>query len=139
MTKHLMAIAALGAVVACTANALPSADENTYAETTYEAAPMAYAPVHEVAPVSCDVRATRTANGVLIEAVAHADEAIDGEYSLVIRKTGGGGSADIEQSGPFAARAGSSVTLGGAELSRGYYSAELVLFDDAGELCRGDL
>ena len=87
--------------------------------------------------VSCDVRVRRTANGMLIQAVAHADRAIDGDYELVITKSGGGGSSDVTQSGPFSAAAGESVTLGSTELGAdGRYRAVLTLRDASGEICR---
>jgi len=87
--------------------------------------------------VSCDVRVRRTANGMLIQAVAHADRAIDGDYELVITKSGGGGSSDVTQSGPFSAAPGETVTLGSTELGAdGRYRALLVLRDGSGELCR---
>ena len=74
---------------------------------------------------------------MLIQAVAHADRAIDGDYELVITKSGGGGSSDVTQRGPFTAAAGESVTLGSTELGAdGRYRAVLVLRDASGELCR---
>src|SRR5205085_9623094 len=87
--------------------------------------------------VSCEVRVRPTSNGMLIQAVAHADHAIAGDYELVTTKSGGGGSSDVTQSGPFSASAGQSVTLGTTELGAGgRYRAVLVLRDDAGEVCR---
>jgi hypothetical protein len=87
--------------------------------------------------VSCDVRARTTRNGFLIQAVAHADRAFNGEYELVITKSGGSGSSDVTQSGPFSAAAGETVTLGSTELGAdGRYRALLVLRDGAGEVCR---
>lgn len=87
--------------------------------------------------VSCEVRVRRTANGMMIQAVAHADRAVDGDYEFVITKSGGGGSSDVTQSGPFSAAAGETVTLGSTELGAdGRYRAVLVLRDQSGELCR---
>lgn len=74
---------------------------------------------------------------MLIQAVAHADRPIDGDYELVITKSGGSGSSDVTQSGPFSVVVGESVTLGSTELGAdGRYRAVLVLRDQSGELCR---
>lgn len=87
--------------------------------------------------VSCEVRVRPTSNGMLIQAVAHADREIDGDYELVITKSGGGGSSDVTQSGPFTAAPGESVTLGSTELSAGgRYRAVLTLRDQSGQVCR---
>ena len=87
--------------------------------------------------VSCEVRVRPTSNGIVIQAVAHADRAIEGDYELVITRSGGGGSSDVTQGGPFSAAAGESVTLGSTELGAGgRYRAVLVLRDVSGELCR---
>jgi hypothetical protein len=91
------------------------------------------------APVSCEIRSRRTPNGVLIQARAFADDDISGEYDLVITKSGGGGSADISQSGAVDMSAGSSATLGENEISleRGArVRAVLTLRDASGQLCR---
>lgn len=87
-------------------------------------------------PVSCDVRMRPTANGMLIQAIARADRAFDGEYELVVTKNGGGGSADVTQGGPVSVAAGDAVTLSSTELSAGRYRAVLTLSDAAGEVCR---
>jgi hypothetical protein len=94
---------------------------------------------HAEAAVSCDVRARRTADGVVIQARAFADRDIDGEYDLVITKSGGGNSSDISQSGPLTLAAGSAATLGENEISleRGArVRAVLTLRDASGEICR---
>ena len=87
--------------------------------------------------VSCDLRARPTANGVVIEAVARADHAFDGQYELVIAKSGGGGAADVNQSGPVSVAAGEAVTLGSTELGAdGHFRAQLTLSDASGVVCR---
>ena len=87
--------------------------------------------------VSCDVRARSTSHGVLIQAVAHAARPFEGAYELVITKSGGAGSSDVTQSGPFSAAAGETVTLGSTELGAdGRYRAVLTLRDGTGEVCR---
>ena len=140
----LLTMAALSALAACAAAARPA--EPTIAATVAPAAIEAAAPTTTyVRPaaargdISCDVRSRRTANGVLIQARAFAERAFDGEYDLVITKTGGGGSADINQGGPVSLDAGSSVTLGENEigLERGArVHATLTLRDDSGQICR---
>ena len=87
--------------------------------------------------VSCEVRVQPTANGVFIQAVAHSARPFEGDYELVITKSGGGGSSDVTQSGPFSAAAGETVTLGSTELSAGgRFRTALVVRDQAGEVCR---
>jgi hypothetical protein len=83
------------------------------------------------------VLAQPIANGVLIQALVRADRALDGEYELVISKSGGGGSSEVTQGGPFSAAAGETVRLGSMELDAGgSYRALLVLSDGSGEVCR---
>lgn len=94
---------------------------------------------HERVAASCDVRARRSANGMLVEARVVAHRNISGEYELVITKSGGGNSADITQGGPFTVSAGSSATLGQNELSverDARLRAVLIIRDRDGEVCR---
>jgi hypothetical protein len=95
-----------------------------------------------VAPVSCDVRAVRTANGVRIDASARAPASVAGEYELVITKIGPAGDSDIVQGGPFEIHGAQTLRLSGAELSlepRGRYRARLTLQDSIGEICRDEV
>lgn len=94
---------------------------------------------HNDAAVTCDVRTRRSENGIVIQARALADRDIDGEYDLVITKSGGGNSSEINQSGPVSMSAGSAVTLGENEISveRGArLRAVLILRDADGTICR---
>lgn len=135
MTKHLFSFAALGALAACSASALPPASEealvapaHTYAERV-------------VADVNCDVLFTRTSHGLRIEGVAHSTAPFAGEYDLVVTKDGPSGSSDINQGGEFAVHAGEEVTLGSSEfnVSRGdHYRARLSLSDGDEEICRAE-
>jgi hypothetical protein len=167
MTKTYVSLAALSFfMAACSAAALPNAApvaapapaSPSAPAPVVQAAPVAAAPAliappkHEAAApmresaapraslresVSCEVRVRPSSNGMLIQAVAHANRAINGDYELVITKSGGGGSSDVTQSGPFTAAAGESVTLGSTELGAdGRYRAVLTLRDAAGEVCR---
>jgi hypothetical protein len=125
----LLALTAVVAVVACSA---------AYSDTQPAAAPH-YDPDGFAAALSCDVTAEPTARGVLIEAHAYAHEDVDGEFDLVITKSGGGGSSDVNQGGALVLAAGAEETLGQTELSveRGaLVTARLVVRDAQGELCR---
>ena len=166
MTKTYVSLAALSFLMAaCSAAALPNAAPVAPSAPASPSAPAplaqtapvaaapaliapkreAAAPMRETAAprtpllesVSCEVRVRSSSNGILIQAVAHADRAINGDYELVITKSGGGGSSDVTQSGPFTAAAGESVTLGSTELGAdGRYRAVLTLRDASGEVCR---
>ncbi len=58
------------------------------------------APVKEQT-MFCDISVVKTSHGVRITPVVRADRALSGEYSLTITKSGGAGSSDISQGGPF--------------------------------------
>lgn len=149
MSKNILALMAISALLAaCSAAAQntasveqitpepPSLDAQAPSRSMTEPSPHA---AHDEAAVSCDVRARRTADGVVIQARAFADRDIDGEYDLVITKSGGGNSSDISQSGPLSLAAGTAATLGENEISveRGArLRAVLTLRDASGEICR---
>ena len=145
MSKKFLSIVALAALLsACSA----SAQNYASAEQVSEPALLSAAPIsdaaytsasYQEAAVTCDVRSRRTANGVLIQARAFADRDIDGEYDLQIIKSGGGGSAEINQSGALVLEAGMAATLGENEISieRGSrVRAVLTLRDENGKLCQ---
>lgn len=88
---------------------------------------------------TCDIDVIRTPNGIRITPVVRADRKLNGEYSLVITKTGSSGSSDISQGGPFDAARGERVKLGASEISfaRGdKYRAVLKVRADGREICR---
>lgn len=89
---------------------------------------------------SCDILVRRTSNGVELKAIANLSRSAEGDYSFVITKSGGGGSSDINQGGPFEGKAGERVNLGASEISMGRgasYRAALILTSASGrELCR---
>jgi hypothetical protein len=125
----------------------PAPNYDAYPEADLDGAPLAVAPAQpdyavqpsQVKARTCDIIVRRTGNGVLIKAVANPSRYLDGDYSFVITKNGRGGSSDINQGGPFDARAGERVELGVSELSleRGAgYRATLVLSDHGREICR---
>jgi hypothetical protein len=93
---------------------------------------------YDEAPLTCEVRSRRTANGVLLQARAFADRDIDAYYDLRIVKSGGGNSSEVSQSGEFSLAAGDSAVLGENEMSFGRGSrlrAYLTISDANGELC----
>jgi hypothetical protein len=154
MSKHLIFVTLAIALAACSAaaqndaslessagsnllGASSPAPTSTGIAVATEAAPVESVRAQEAA-VSCDVRAQRTANGLLIRARASADRDVDGEYDLVITKSGAN-AAEISQSGVLSIAAGSSVTLGENEISveRGARVRALLTLRDAhGTLCR---
>jgi hypothetical protein len=78
-------------------------------------------------PLRCEVRVAKAGGVTKLEGVVHAASAVSGTYHLVIAASGGGGSSDIEQSGSFSAKAGSSEGLGTVMLggSSANYTAKL--------------
>ncbi|MGE0742893.1 MAG: curli-like amyloid fiber formation chaperone CsgH [Hyphomonadaceae bacterium] len=150
--NKFMLLAGVALLTACAARAEPDAGELQAPIAAAEAPLVAeldgapepyvapapsptYAPAHYEAPdVDCSIETTRTAHGVRLEAVASSD--IDGAYEFVVRKSGGGGSSDINQSGDFGV--GRDQVLGEAEfnLERGAsYRAELILTGADGVVC----
>ena len=91
------------------------------------------------ADFTCDIDVIRTPNGIRIMPIVRADRSLNGEYSLMITKTGSSGSSDINQGGPFNAARGERVKLGASEISlaRGdKYRAVLNVRADGREICR---
>lgn len=70
------------------------------------------------AALGCRIDVARSGGGVALSAVVVSPRALTGSYRLRVSKSGGGGSADIDQSGGFSTNGGpsvvSGVTLGGA-------------------------
>lgn len=92
-----------------------------------------------VARFTCDIDVDRTPNGLRVTPVVRSDRAISGEYSLVITKSGSGGSSDISQGGPFDVSRGERVRLGSSEFSmeRGAtFRAVLKVRSGGSEVCR---
>jgi hypothetical protein len=65
-------------------------------------------------PIACGVSITKSGYGNTYQGVVQASEAVSGSYEFRVIKTGGGGSATINQSGAFAIAAGDEATLGQA-------------------------
>lgn len=74
----------------------------------------------------CEISTTPQAGLVKLDALVHADKSLNGTYTFRVRKTGGGGSSTINQSGDFDARAGQTATLSSVSLGTGgAYTATL--------------
>jgi hypothetical protein len=94
---------------------------------------------HVEARLTCDIDIDRTSNGIRVTPVVRSDRALNGEYSLVITKSGSGGSSDISQGGPFDAARGERVALSASEFSmeRGArFKAVLKVRAGGREICR---
>jgi hypothetical protein len=88
---------------------------------------------------SCDIDIDRTSNGIRVTPVVRAYKPLSGDYSLVITKSGAGGSSDISQGGPFDAARGERVRLSTSEFSmeRGAkFRAVLKVRAGGREVCR---
>jgi len=95
-------------------------------------------PVKEQA-MFCDISVVKTSHGVRITPVVRADHRLSGEYSLTITKSGGAGSSDVSQGGPFDAPRGVKQELGSSEISleRGSrFHAVLKVRAGGREVCR---
>lgn len=123
--------AALAVVTACAAPVPAS----TYALLPPdEARPEAKPP----ASADCWIRETKTANGVRLEAVVRANDAVYGSYDFSVTSHGPGGGTDVTQGGEVDFSHGKSATVGSAEFSGGRYRAFLTLRDAGGELCSAE-
>lgn len=101
-------------------------------------APATAAPVKDQA-MFCDISVVKTSHGVRITPVVRSDRSLSGEYSLTITKSGGAGSSDISQGGPFDAPRGVKQELGSSEISleRGSrFHATLKVRAGGREVCR---
>ena len=72
--------------------------------------------MRQVESLFCDIKVVKTSHGVRITPVVRSDRSLSGEYSIIITKTGGGGSSDISQGGPFEATRGVKQDLGSSEI-----------------------
>lgn len=137
---RLVTVAVLALVAACAAQARNETLESvppTEASVVVAEATRVAQTASVSAAVTCDIRATRTALGVRLEAIAHADRAVRGAYAFDITARGAGGSSDVTQGGSFAVEAGGNgAIVGSVEIPSGSYRVVLTLSDAAGELCR---
>jgi hypothetical protein len=82
-------------------------------------------------PLICEIEVNQAAGGLELQALVSTTRDTSGSYRLTVAKSGGGGSANISQSGGFDVRGGaprvlSSVSLGGD----GRYTARLSVTAD---------
>lgn len=131
--------AALALVTACAAQTPASLHTLSAAER----GPVLFAEAQPEEPVwtgtsalTCDIRATHTPRGLRLEAVAHAERAVHGNYDFTITAQGAGGSSDVAQGGLVDLAPGQRAALGVAEIPDGPFRAVLTLTDAGGELCR---
>lgn len=143
MRNKLVMAAAFAALVAGCAATASSAQPAVHAPQAVYAGAHPQAPYIRSQPaVGCDVRVVRSAQGVSLRGVARSDASLEGDYSFVVTKSGGGGSSDISQGGEFALTPGAETVLGSADLSmdRGArWRAVLVLERAGAETCRRDV
>lgn len=123
MTLSLLALSA-----ACAAQART--------EAAPAPAPAARIEAQAPAAAACDIRETRTSQGLRLEAVVHARTALRADYGFSVEAKGSGGTSNVTQGGPFEAAAGVSTTVGAVDISRGRYRATLTVRDADGEICR---
>ncbi|MBP9235567.1 MAG: hypothetical protein KBF30_12900 [Hyphomonadaceae bacterium] len=161
MSRHLIAFTAVLALSGCSAVMTAEAVEEAYAPSERDAelvsgldgAPLVAiveAPqparivpspgvVRQVESLFCDIKVVKTSHGVRITPVVRSDRSLSGEYSIIITKTGGGGSSDISQGGPFEATRGVKQDLGSSEIlmERGAsFRAVLKVRAGGHEVCR---
>lgn len=79
--------------------------------------------------MTCRIDIKERAGATVLESIVVSKSSIAGSYDLVITKSGGGGSSDINQSGQFDAAAGSETSLGTVMLGgdAGRYKAKLTV------------
>ncbi|HOY76742.1 MAG TPA: curli-like amyloid fiber formation chaperone CsgH [Hyphomonadaceae bacterium] len=158
MSRHFIAFTAAIALAGCSAGVAAETTSEAYlapedAKLIHEldgappvvvaeappAAPLAKtAPVREQA-MFCDISVVKTSHGVRITPVVRSDRSLSGEYSLTVTKSGGAGSSDISQGGPFDAPRGVKQELGSSEISleRGSrFHAVLKVRAGGREVCR---
>lgn len=97
------------------------------------------APHYAAAPaVDCEILATKTPQGLRLEALTYADQSFHGDYDFVVTARSSGGSSDIRQGGQVDLAGGEEATVGLTELSTSRFRAVLSVRDAAGEICRAE-
>lgn len=79
--------------------------------------------------MTCQIDIKEHSGTTVLEGVVVSKTAIAGSYNLVVAKSGGGGSSDINQSGNFEAAPGRETSLGTVMLGgdAGRYKAKLIV------------
>lgn len=89
--------------------------------------------------VRCEIQVEDLGTGVQLQGVVFAEQGGQGAYQLQVRKSGGGGSSNINQAGEFSARAHAPTRLGIIQLGGdgGSYDAQLkILWNGEEIVCR---
>lgn len=157
MTRHLISLAAIAALTACSAGVTSEAQLTSapqIPETELDGAPPVVAQLAPEAVIEapppvlaqaqndslwCDISVRRTAYGVRITPIVRSDYSVSGDYSLVITKIGKAGSSDISQGGPFDAPRSVKQELGSSEISLengAKFRAVLKVRSGGHEVCR---
>ena len=82
--------------------------------------------------IRCEIKVKDHGGSVSLEGAVFADKAIQGAYHLRVNKSGGGGSANIDQRGEFTAGPDAPERLGSVTLGAngGTYTAKLTVSAD---------
>lgn len=80
----------------------------------------------------CGINVRHENGSVVLEGVVASETPISGSYNMRISGKGGGGSAELVQSGAFEVDSGSSALLGVVSLSPGRYLVTLTIEWDGG-------
>ena len=76
--------------------------------------------------VRCEIKASRSGSAITLEGIVFAKRAVEGSYSMSVKKSDGAGQSDIKQSGAFNASPGTPATIGMVTLGgEGSYAATL--------------
>lgn len=83
----------------------------------------------ETAPLRCEIKVKDQGGNVALEGIVRADAATEGAYHFRVSKSGGGGSANIDQRGDFKAGPDNPGRLGSVMLGTngGTYVAKLTV------------
>lgn len=138
-----LAVALLSACAVEAAPSRPALPSQTMAAPAAVAPPIsppasAQAVTHAPA-VWCDIRITRTRDGLRFAPIAEADAYQDVSYRFTLTRIDANGSSDIEQGGDVSLAPHQRVTLSSSELSvdpGGRFRARLIVEDASGVLCR---
>ncbi len=116
--RTFLPVAALSAAAACTAAV--SASHPTPEVTLTSDTPI------------CEIAVATQGRSVNLQALVHAGTDMRGTYRFRIAKSGGGGSANINQGGNFAVAAGETRTLGQTTLGGSPANFDATLTIEAG-------
>lgn len=83
-------------------------------------------------PLKCQISVSNSGDGVTLKGIVFSSQQSHGEYRLSVKKSGSGGSADINQSGEFEAGPNVPTELGVVSLglNGGSYVAKLRISTD---------